>query len=84
MTTTRPMPILKLRRTFDAIPERLWSYWADPEKYAKWFNPAPLDLVIHEFDLRPGGGIRFDMPQPDGDRNPQGGVFHEIVLTSSW
>lgn len=78
MTTTHA-PMLKLERTFNATPERLWSYWTDARKYAKWFNPAPLDLVIHEFDARPGGRIRFDMPQPDGNKNPQEGVFHEVV-----
>lgn len=76
---TMQIPTLKLERTFNATPERLWRYWTDPKKYAKWFNPAPLDLVIHEFDVRPGGKIRFDMPQPDGNKNPQEGVFHELV-----
>src|SRR5207302_1754154 len=57
---------------------KLWSYWTDPAKYAKWLNPAPLDLVIHEFDVRVGGKVRFDMPQPDGNKNPQEGVFHVL------
>ncbi|HWH08625.1 MAG TPA: SRPBCC family protein [Candidatus Thermoplasmatota archaeon] len=77
--TTTQTPVLKLERTFDATPERLWTFWTDPKKYAKWFNPAPLDLVVHEYDVRPGGRIRFDMPQPDGNPNPQEGVFHEVV-----
>jgi uncharacterized protein YndB with AHSA1/START domain len=77
--TTMQTPMLKLERTFHATPQRLWTFWTDPKKYAKWFNPAPLDLVIHEFDVRPGGKIRFDMPQPDGNKNPQEGVFHELV-----
>lgn len=71
---------LRLERTFDATPVDLWTAWTDPKQYARWFNPAPgMDLVIHEFDVRPGGRIRFDMPQPDGNPNPQEGVFH--VLT---
>lgn len=71
---------LRLERTFDATPQQMWAAWTDPKQYAKWFNPAPgIDLVIHEFDVRPGGRIRFDMPQPDGNPNPQEGVFH--VLT---
>lgn len=78
-TSKSPAPLLTLERTFDATPERLWAFWTDPKKYAKWLNPAPLDLVIHEFDLRVGGRIRFDMPQPDGNKNPQEGVFHELV-----
>jgi len=79
MTTTTQAPLLKLERVFDATPERLWSYWTDPKRYARWLNPAPLDLVIHEWDLRPGGKIRFDMPQPDGSPNPEEGMFHELV-----
>lgn len=77
---TRPsaVPPLRLERIFNATPERLWSHWTDPKKYAKWFNPAPIDLVIHEFDVREGGRIRFDMPQPDGNPNPQEGVFHRL------
>src|SRR5436190_23277227 len=69
---------LTIERAFNATPERLWGFWTDPKKYAKWLNPAPIDLVIHEFDVRVGGKIRFDMPQPDGNQNPQTGVFHKL------
>jgi uncharacterized protein YndB with AHSA1/START domain len=83
-TKTKPMQekpaatTLVIERVFNATPEKLWSYWTDPIKYAKWFNPSPADLVIHEFDVRVGGKIRFDMPQPDGNKNPQSGVFHKL------
>ena len=70
---------LTVQRIFDASPKTLWSYWTDPKKFATWFNPAPdLDLVVHKYDVRPGGQIRFDMPQPDGNKNPQEGVFHTL------
>lgn len=69
---------LRLERTFDATPQEMWDAWTDPEQYAKWFNPSGIDLVIHEFDVRPGGRIRFDMPQPDGNPHPQAGVFHVV------
>ena len=72
---TQKQAVLKIERAFKATPEKLWSFWTDPKKYAKWLNPAPIDLVIHEFDVRVGGKIRFDMPQPDGNKNPQEGVF---------
>lgn len=76
MTTKQP---LRLERTFDATPQEMWAAWTDPKLYARWLNPAPgMDLVIHEFDVRPGGKIRFDMPQPDGNPNPQTGVFHVV------
>ncbi len=71
---------LTIERVFNASPERLWEFWTDPKKFAKWFNPADgMDLVIHEFDPRPGGRTRFDMPQLDGDPNPQEGVFHSLT-----
>lgn len=79
-TRSRPKPMsLKIERIFDALPKTLWSYWAEPEKFAKWFNPAPgMDLVVHEYDVRVGGRVKFDMPQPDGNPNPQEGVFHVV------
>ncbi|MFO1532570.1 MAG: SRPBCC domain-containing protein [Thermoplasmatota archaeon] len=77
-TQKQDPPTLTVERIFNATPERLWSFWTEPKKYAKWFNPAPLDLVIHEFDVREGGKVRFDMPQPDGNKNPQEGVFHKL------
>ena len=76
----RTPPAFKVERLFSATPEKLWTYWTDPGKFAKWFNPAPgLDLVVHEFDARPGGRSRFDMPQPNGDKNPQDGIFHSLT-----
>lgn len=79
-TKSEAKPVrLKIERLFDASPKTLWSYWVDPEKFTKWFNPAPgKDLVVHEYDVRVGGQVKFDMPQPDGNRNPQEGVFHVV------
>lgn len=77
-TQTQKPAMLKIERVFNATPEKLWSFWTDPKKYAKWLNPSPADLVIHEFDVRVGGKIRFDMPQPDGNQNPQTGVFIKL------
>lgn len=71
-------PRLTLERTFEATPERLWSYWTDPKKYAKWLSPQKADLVIHEFDVRVGGKVRFDMPLDNGQVNKEEGVFHVL------
>ncbi|MHB1261230.1 MAG: SRPBCC family protein [Thermoplasmatota archaeon] len=74
-TTAKP-PQLKLERVFNATPEKLWSYWVDPKKYARWLSPQKADLVIHEFDVRVGGKVRFDMPLDNGQVNKEEGVFH--------
>ena len=75
---TTKTPRLTLERTFDATPDRPWTYWTDPKKYAKWLSPQKADLVIHEFDLRVGGKVRFDMPLDNGQVNPNEGVFHVL------
>lgn len=79
MTTDTNPATLKLDRVFDATPERLWSYWTDPKKYAKWMNPAGKDLIIHEMDVRPGGKVSFDMPLADGTLMRNDGVFHSLT-----
>ena len=76
--TAPKAPRLTLERTFDATPDRLWTYWTDPKKYAKWLSPQKADLVIHEFDVRVGGKVRFDMPLDDGQVNKEEGVFHVL------
>lgn len=78
MTQTAP-PVLRLERTFNATPQQVWAAWTVPEQYAKWLNPSPgLDLVIHEWDLREGGRMRFDMPLPNGEVNKEEGIFHVL------
>ena len=71
---------LTVEHVFDATPEELWNAWTDPEQYKKWYNPAPgMDLVIHEFDVRVGGRVHFDMPMPGGrGGNSTKGVFHVL------
>lgn len=76
-TTAKP-PQLKLEREFNATPDRLWTYWTEPAKYAKWLSPQKADLVIHEWDLRVGGKVRFDMPLDNGQVNKEEGVFHVL------
>jgi uncharacterized protein YndB with AHSA1/START domain len=71
---------LTVEHVFDATPEELWNAWTHPEQYKKWYNPAPgMDLVIHEFDVRVGGRVHFDMPMPGGrGGNSTKGVFHVL------
>ena len=65
-----------LEHVFNATAKELWDAWTDPNQFSKWFNPAPgYDLIIHEYDVRIGGRVKFDMPQPNGDLNPQEGIF---------
>lgn len=68
-------PALSVEREFNATPERLWEYWTDPKKYAKWLNPGKQDLKILKWDLREGGECRFIMPLDNGAEREDGGIF---------
>ncbi len=74
-------PKLRIERVFNTTPENLWTYWTDPKKYAKWLSPQKADLVIHEWDLRVGGRVKFDMPLDNGQVNKEEGVFHVLDKT---
>lgn len=67
-----------LERTFDATQEELYNAWIDPDIYKHWMNPAGIELVVREWDAHEGGKVAFDMPQPDGNQNPQSGMFHVL------
>jgi uncharacterized protein YndB with AHSA1/START domain len=50
---------LRLVRTFDASPERLFDAWTDQDQFAVWFGPAGVTTVFCELDARVGGAWRL-------------------------
>lgn len=68
-----------ITRLFDAPRERLWKAWTEPEHIARWWGPPGFDTVVEQHELRPGGGLRYVMTDPDGTRYPIRGRFREIV-----
>lgn len=73
---------LLVDRTFDATPAEMWDAWTEPERYARWSDAAGAGLVIRTFDARPGGKLRYDAPRPDGGKDTQDDVFHEVDAPS--
>ena len=55
-------------RVFDAPIERVWDAWTKVEQITKWFNSASLDIDVIEFDVRPNGHFRFEIPNPDSNK----------------
>lgn len=70
---------LVLTRDFDAPRELVWKVWTEPEHLAQWWGPKYFTNPRCEVDLRPGGTMRIDMADPDGNVYPMKAVFHEIV-----
>ena len=54
-------PSLTLKRRINAVPEKVYAAWTDPEKIARWFGPSQVKAgsVQAEIDLRVGGRYRI-------------------------
>ena len=70
---------LVLTRIFDAPPEKVYRAWTDPELMKQWFVPRPWTIAEAETDVRPGGGSRIVMRDPEGNEYPNEGVYLEVV-----
>jgi uncharacterized protein YndB with AHSA1/START domain len=59
--TTTTSPQLALTRTFDAPRALVYQAFTDPDRFATWWGPIgnslPRDSM--EFDVRPGGHLRW-------------------------
>ena len=83
-------PSLTLKRRIDAIPEKVFAAWTDPEKIARWFGPSKVKAgsVRAEIDLRVGGSYRISFEGGDGEYFQVGGVYREVTpnarIAFSW
>jgi uncharacterized protein YndB with AHSA1/START domain len=55
-----------VRRVVPALPEKVFSYWTDPEQLRRWWGPGGFTCPEATVDLRVGGVYRLVM-QPPGD-----------------
>ena len=83
-------PSLTLKRRINAIPEKVYAAWTDPEKIARWFAPAQVKAgsVMADIDLRVGGRYRISFESADGEYSQVDGVYREVTpnarIAFSW
>jgi uncharacterized protein YndB with AHSA1/START domain len=83
-------PSLTLKRHINAIPEKVYAAWTDPEKIARWFGPAQVKAgsVQADIDLRVGGRYRISFESGDGEYFQVDGVYREVTpnarIAFSW
>ncbi|MFI5935244.1 SRPBCC domain-containing protein [Actinoplanes sp. NPDC051494] len=53
---------------FTADVERVWQVWQDPRQLERWWGPPTWPATFEEHDFRPGGGARYYMTGPDGEK----------------
>ncbi|AZM59364.1 MULTISPECIES: SRPBCC domain-containing protein [unclassified Streptomyces] len=59
---------LTLVADFGAPVERVWQLWADPRRLERWWGPPTYPATFEEHDLTPGGGVKYYMTGPDGEK----------------
>ncbi|MFI5000626.1 MAG: SRPBCC domain-containing protein [Reyranellales bacterium] len=81
--------ILRMTRTFDAPPDRVFDAWTDPEQFGTWFGPVGMKTVMCELDAKVGGAWRL-MGEGNNMRPTVSGKYLEIepprrlVFTMAW
>ena len=72
---------LRLSRSYNVAPEKVWRAWTEPQALSQWFGPGKAPSVTTaEIDLRVGGRYRIAFSTPDGDTHEVSGVYQEVVL----
>jgi uncharacterized protein YndB with AHSA1/START domain len=67
-----------LTRVFDAPLHMVYDAFSKPELLKRWFGPHGWSLVTCEVDHRVGGGFRFVLEGPTGQRMGMRGVYREL------
>lgn len=53
---------------FAAPPARVWQVWSDPRQLERWWGPPTWPATFEEHDVVVGGGSRYYMTGPEGER----------------
>lgn len=67
-----------LTRVFDAPRQMVYDAFSKPELLKRWFGPHGWSLAVCEVDHRVGGGFRFVLEGPNGQRMGMRGVYREV------
>jgi len=54
---------------FTAPPARVWQVWSDPRQLERWWGPPTWPATFVEHDFVVGGGARYYMTGPDGEKS---------------
>lgn len=59
---------LTISAEFAAPVQRIWEIYADPRQLEQVFGPPTYPATFVDHDLRPGGGARYFMTSPEGEK----------------
>jgi uncharacterized protein YndB with AHSA1/START domain len=70
------VPFIDVSREFDAPRDLVFRAFTDPELLVQWLGPRRYEMIIDEYDVRPGGRWRYIHRGADGSEHGFHGVFH--------
>lgn len=77
------VPMVRIIRTFDAPPNKVFRAHTDPELLARWLGPRSTAMTVEHYDCRTGGSYRY-LHMPCDEAPGEGfeawfhGSFHEV------
>jgi uncharacterized protein YndB with AHSA1/START domain len=73
------LPVIRIIREFEAVPERVYRAFVDPDLFARWCGPRSIDTTIDVWDARTGGEWRYTASRAADDFTMGfWGSFHEV------
>lgn len=61
-----------------APPSRAWELWADPRQLEQWWGPPTWPATFTEHALAAGGGAKYHMTGPEGEKAHGWWAFLEV------
>jgi uncharacterized protein YndB with AHSA1/START domain len=71
------LPLVRIRREFDAPAQRVYRAHVDPSLFARWIGPKDMDARVEHWDARTGGSWRYTATRGDFQATFWGS-FHEL------
>lgn len=71
--------MLYITRTFDALLEKVWKAWNDPEIIKQWWGPKDFTAPTVKINFTVGGSNLYSMRSPEGQVIWSTGIYKEIV-----
>jgi uncharacterized protein YndB with AHSA1/START domain len=83
------MPIISSRKSpedltltfvaeFPVDVQRVWRLWSDPRQVERWWGPPSWPATFDSHDFVVGGGAKYHMTGPDGEKAPGWWTFTAI------
>ena len=61
MTVSDARSAVRIERTYNATPERVWELWTTSAGIESWWAPDGFTVTVDKLDLRPGGELVYTM-----------------------